>query len=403
MANWEKIKASPTGMAVDEYLSEQSLFEIMNVDRLENYHSKFLGWLFENANTRDFAIRQLIALLRNKQKEGFDFPDINGNDVIKSVSVNLEEPVKENDKNGRADIVIIIEWLNSAPLRIIIENKVYSKEHTTGKQNQTEAYYDYYIKDSRYINLFAFLTVDETGAACNQFISITYQDIMDSILVPLTSCSQTKDYQTLFKIRDYIKALSLSYSQDDIMAIDPFILKYVEKLWCENNAELKLLNANDFSDDEFCRQYIYLLNFFMIKEKIAKDEIVLKLYKDLTSKNYTRYSINGEGKYGKNKLVYEVIRLIVSQNSNISVKEINTAFRFKDKEEFEVVCDQKGFNKMKVKHYKDLKFEKRWKVLDEKDIYVRQTGWDGELLMDEFIKNAQELIKKDCIIKKITE
>ena len=141
----------------------------------------------------------------------------------------------------------------------------------------------------------------------------------------------------------------------------------------------------------------------MIKEKIAKDEIVLKLYKDLTSKNYTRYSINGEGKYGKNKLVYEVIRLIVSQNSNISVKEINTAFRFKDKEEFEVVCDQKGFNKMKVKHYKDLKFEKRWKVLDEKDIYVRQTGWDGELLMDEFIKNAQELIKKDCIIKKITE
>ena len=228
MTNWEKIKVSPTGMVVDEYLSEQSLLEIMNVDRLENYHSKFLGWLFENKNTRDFAIKQLIALLRKNCKN--TFPDINENDVIKSVSVNLEEPVKENDKNGRADIVIIIEWLNSKPLRIIIENKVYSKEHTTGKQNQTEAYYDYYIKDSRYINLFAFLTVDETGAACNQFISITYQDIMDSILVPLTSCSQTKDYQTLFKIRDYIKALSLSYSQDDIMAIDPFILKYVEKL-----------------------------------------------------------------------------------------------------------------------------------------------------------------------------
>ena len=123
ITTWGIIKTSPTGMVVDEYLSEQSLLEIMNVDRLENYHSKFLGWLFENTNTRDFAIKQLVALLRDKRKKGFVFPDINENDVIESVSVILEEPVKENDKNGRADIVIIIEWLNSTPLRIIIENK----------------------------------------------------------------------------------------------------------------------------------------------------------------------------------------------------------------------------------------------------------------------------------------
>jgi len=391
-------------MVVDEYLSEQSLLEIMNVDRLENYHSKFLGWLFENTNTRDFTIKQLIALLRKKRKAGIDFHDINEKDVIKSVSVNLEEPVKENDKNGRADIVIIIEWLNSTPLRIIIENKVYSKEHKTGKQYQTEAYYDHYNKkDSRYINLFAFLTVDGSGAKCDQFIPISYQDIMDSILVPLTSCSQTKDYLTLFKIRDYIKALSLSNFQDDIMAIDPFILKYVEKLWCENNAELKTLSAKDFPDDPdegFYRQFIYLLNCFMVNERIAKDEIVLKLYKDLRSKNYTRYSINGEGKYGKNKLVYEVIRLIVSQNNNISVKAINEAFPFKVKKNFEVVCNQNGFNEMKDKST-DSKFEKRWKVLNEKDIYVRQTGWDGEKLMNEFIEYAHNLLKKKCNIRKI--
>ena len=397
-------------MVVDEYLSEQSLLEIMNVDRLENYHSKFLGWLFENKNTRDFAIKQLIALLRKNCKN--TFPDINENDVIKSVSVNLEEPVKENDKNGRADIVIIIEWLNSKPLRIIIENKVYSKEHKIGSSKeeeeelyQTTVYFKYYSDDIKFTNLFAFLTVDGSDAECKQFISITYQDIMDSILVPLTSCSQTKDYLTLFKIRDYIKTLSLSYSQDDIMAIDPFILNYVEKLWCENNTELKALNAKNFpnpNDDfyDYYRQFIYLLNCFMVNKRIANDEIILKLYNDLTSKNYTRYSINGEGKYGKNKLVYEVIRLVVSQNSKISVKKINDAFHFDAKKNFEVVCDQKEFNEMKVKST-DSKFEKRWKVLNEKDIYVRQTGWDGEKLMKDFIEYAQNLLKKKCDIRKI--
>ena len=46
-----RFKQSETVKALDRYFSEKSMMEILGVDRDENSHSKFLGWLFGNCQT----------------------------------------------------------------------------------------------------------------------------------------------------------------------------------------------------------------------------------------------------------------------------------------------------------------------------------------------------------------
>lgn len=55
----EKFKNSETVKAIDRYFSEKSMMEILGVERKENVHSKFLGWLFENEVTSKKAIDRL--------------------------------------------------------------------------------------------------------------------------------------------------------------------------------------------------------------------------------------------------------------------------------------------------------------------------------------------------------
>ncbi len=106
MTNWEKLEA---------YFNKKSMMEILGVDRDENAHSKFLGWLFENEDTREVAIKSLLSLLERKHREREQdkthFPpslnEINWDTFsIKDTKVTLEDFVEYSGFYGRADIVI---------------------------------------------------------------------------------------------------------------------------------------------------------------------------------------------------------------------------------------------------------------------------------------------------------
>ena len=128
--------ATPDFTKLHEFFSKKSTMEILGVDRDENAHSKFLGWLFENELTRDSAIKNLLALLQTKLREQKiqDIPDVmkSYNEktfAFQQVHVKLEDVVEVEYEgktyHGRVDIVIDIQLNNSDHLFVIIENKIF--------------------------------------------------------------------------------------------------------------------------------------------------------------------------------------------------------------------------------------------------------------------------------------
>ena len=67
-------------------------------------------------------------------------------------------------------------------LMLIIENKVYSCEHSS----QTAMYRDYFDKfDCKKIYIFLTPPYHKHGAECKEYIHLTYQDLLDKVFEPL--------------------------------------------------------------------------------------------------------------------------------------------------------------------------------------------------------------------------
>ena len=296
-----------------DYFSKKSMMEILGVDRDENAHSKFLGWLFENKDTRDVAIRSLLSLLNVRKTSVEQIPCslvFDDRKEISNVEVKLEDFVVVNpcDINpkaeqkeevyGRADIVIDLKY-GQEPLHIIIENKIDSFEHKMGKGQKLEAEegsiwqtegYNYYYKEKYDKNcIFAFLTrpnIDKEkckkffenkknpyktdgGPQCDSFIPINYQNVLDSILVEVVNDLNKKMKETesgtdryaylselIIRIDDYIRCLRINKTQENLMAIssDSEIAKLAYEVWIDNKKLFNDLVGNRSDQNIFWRE-----------------------------------------------------------------------------------------------------------------------------------------------------
>jgi len=141
----------------------------------------------------------------------------------------------------------VVEYSNQTNnIRIIIENKVGSSEHS----DQTNKYFNYYqsFEDSKYINIYVFLTaissldlveLEEPECNCKEFIQINYQQIVESILEPILS--KPISDSTKHIVADYLNSLSQpSINEDDeykqglIMALGNKERELLSKFWNKN-------------------------------------------------------------------------------------------------------------------------------------------------------------------------
>ncbi len=322
------------------YFEEKSFLEILHVDRKENYHSHFLKWLFEDPETFAKANENLLYLLiqrSNHQKESH-FPDgiknalLVGGFTINYVAVKLEDKVT----NGRSDIVIDINYQigdnENKDFHIIIENKVYSTEHNAGKSkvSQTISYYDYYKKIYNEDNLvFVYLTpidsvtlniYENAECDCKKYIQINYQDLLDDILLPLSK-DESLQLRKRFIIEEYMKGLSINYSQNSsIMAMTENLRRLLEDFWT-NNQELIELSIDARSQDPSAGDEEKQM-FENLKNQIKK------LDGKGSGRDNTHYSIDGEGDYGKGPLIYELIKRYVEKKEKTDVLELQKVFPY---------------------------------------------------------------------------
>jgi hypothetical protein len=447
LTSWQKL---------DKYFSKKSMMEIMGVDRDENAHSNFLAWLFENEETGKHACKLLIELLQQEAKKA----DKKGKEkVIKrlenlaNISIEKISKVKvvredyiclvdgNTKMEGRCDVVIIAS-IGDLKYRIIIENKVKSEEknscwkekkedrwcNCTTKPiiGQTQFYYNYYSPKEDYENIYIFLTLpNKPGSTCIPFFHIDYQNIMDDVLIPIKDMVSGT---TLIQIDDYIKALGINYSQDEVMAVSPELETLVNQLLGTNDVLNKLYDLrqqkDSVNDENEINRLIEFWNHYT-NTGVAYRDILRPFFEVLTIiKEKNNNAINKDGrddtKYrngnevidGKNPLFRWIVEKYIVERLKQPEPPTSKVFLLEELQLMfppslhgktisarEGSCTNNniilGEQKSKFSNiYEDSSFgfwrENKNRLAD--GIYICQTGWDGPAMMSRLIKYVKENI-----------
>lgn len=242
-------------IALREKYKEPTFFEIISKQRSETTYSSFLKWMFQSSSTDLNSVSPILLLLdilvtrceEQKRKDNevqeivhiddeFKRDVVTRNFQINSIEVETEKSVgrlvdelkdkwkscdilkKEDEEKliqkcqDRIDIFIKCHLDNNQELQIIIENKIDSTEGG-GKNNpktgvgeydesdQTKRYYIATKRDEtdRLKQLYIYLSPSvDNECDCKSFIRITYQDIIDGIIVPMLSTTSLSSRARFF-------------------------------------------------------------------------------------------------------------------------------------------------------------------------------------------------------------
>jgi len=242
---------------LENYYQSKSFSEIVGVSRKELAHSNFLAWLLcdtESHKLAEFPIRKFLELLtfysnenqKNKHKNLFD-SIIVSDYTFENILIEKELAIKEV---GRIDLYIELDLIvdnEKKKVRVIIENKVTTKEHS----EQTLSYYEHFnaIKTKGEINIYTYLTpisslelteLTEPECSCKEFIQINYQSIVEYILEP--ALKKDIPVKTEFIIKEYLQSLSqpsIEYDSEEfkqglIMALGTDERNLLIKFWDKN-------------------------------------------------------------------------------------------------------------------------------------------------------------------------
>lgn len=306
---------------LQSYYSRKSYMEKLGIARAEEPHSAYWSNLLKgddvNCNKNESPLMWFLQVLVNRESTAtayannspipadmkiaiisrtldFQIKEIKAEKKIKEIAgnyfytnpnwCNVSEPCEDE-----LDIYIkcAIRGVKGIDeLEIVVENKVTQKENgPKAKKNQLRTGYDDKCQTERYytachttsspnkVQLFVLLTPDaidkETTATDKHFIQISYQDLLDTILLPLIESDSLLDRQR-FEIMDYVDVLNLptldiKESQRIIMAKtteqEDAIHDYVDRnkqLLCESlKAKIrKEKGINPLEDDDLLLKFI---------------------------------------------------------------------------------------------------------------------------------------------------
>ena len=287
--------------------------EIFGISRSELAHSSFLAWLFDSSVNEFGAdpLRMLFELC------GQDSPE-----TITNCRVETERAVKVRKQRGRVDVFIecdVVLQGTREHVMFIIENKVYSCEH----RSQTEIYHTCFEEKefSACKRIYVFLTPPflDKDADCEEFIHLTYQQLLDHILTPLQKRSDVSQ-RTLILLDEYIKSLTVPVDllvdcdgtqtlKSTILAISMEEKKMLRAFW-DKHKKLVLAAINALSEDD---------------ESPYREEAT-EAKNRLSTKDYSKYSLNGVGAYGKRRMVEAVVYRYIELNPNTTVAKLKEVF-----------------------------------------------------------------------------
>ena len=183
-------------------LREPNIWRITGIENRENRINNFLAWLLNpkaNHSFGDLFLKQLVMqALRTDAGRQYQ---LNPVEILMLDLSKAEVRTEHSFKNRRrCDIVVSASSVANKPnsgFLCFIENKIWNKEST----NQTVDYYVSSFEDfpvEEYPNrIYLFLTPSDIPAQCENFISISYQEVLQALQVVEQRHQLTKTEQFL--------------------------------------------------------------------------------------------------------------------------------------------------------------------------------------------------------------
>ena len=264
------------------FYDRKSTMEKMGIARSETAHSAFLANLLKSDNglgLEESAIMWLLHILIEREDNAtaynstsskspiptdvkaavlsqtlkYDIEEITTEKVIDDVAHSYFAAHYNNKKcDDRLDIYIKLKvnGLSVKYLEIVIENKVLQDENGPKSKNssgydslfQTQRYYTAcsHKKPSDTAQLFVFLTPDEveeeTKAKDKHFIQISYQDVLDTIIIPQLDNNMLTSNERQ-ELENYVDALNLPTL--DIQAKKRIVMAMTEEARTDKQTYLK--------------------------------------------------------------------------------------------------------------------------------------------------------------------
>lgn len=301
--------------------SQPSFFEIISKERSEVTYSSFLKWLLQlNVNNAVevsplMLFMDIIIKKSQKQKVEKDLSDVNLMADLLSRKVRLsrteistEKSVseiaynvlhKENNNtttpesllkqaiNSKDRIDIFIEAAavgenSTQKVQIIIENKIDALE---GNPNKKKESYNDFSQTERYFlasnvknipQFYVFLTRDKKTPEDKHFINITYQDLLDGIILPLLDSQSLNSRDKLF-LTEFKNELMFpnigNFKRNGCIAISKEISKEISEIWKSHESLIInsiLATINEKNPTTFWRLNDSYFNTFPKKELIER-------------------------------------------------------------------------------------------------------------------------------------
>ena len=264
------------------FYDRKSTMEKIGIARSETAHSAFLANLLKSNNglgLEESAIMWLLHILIEREDNATAYnstsskspipTDVKAAVLSQTLKYDIEEITTEkviddvahsyfavNYKGKKCDdrldiyIKLKVNGLSVKYLEIVIENKVLQDENGPKSKNssgydslfQTQRYYTAcsYNKSSDTAQLFVFLTPDEveeeTKAKDKHFIQISYQDVLDTIIIPQLDNNMLTSNERQ-ELENYVDALNLPTL--DIQAKKRIVMAMTEEARTDKQTYLK--------------------------------------------------------------------------------------------------------------------------------------------------------------------
>jgi len=355
---------------LENIVDDFNIFTSLNLINNEIRHSNFLSWLMnpkENHNLKDYFLSSLLKVISTRASSlGIKTPSIFDIDNWSFIETEVSREWRNID--------ILIKDDNHK-LICVIENKIYSKEHSGQLRRYKEIVEEEY---PNYQKIFVYLTIEGDEASEDDYLSINYHDIIKIIshIIENKSTSIGQEvlifishYQEMFRryimenseiqeickkiYKKHKKALDLifEYKPDLLMEINECLTEIIK-----NDPDLIL----DFSSKSYIRFIAKKLDFIPRKgEGWTKSERILLFEFKNNINGVALYLIIGPGpkeirekicKIAKNKLkLFNVAkRKFTGQWFSIYKKSIVKANNYEDKD----ISEIKKHLKEKIESFK---------------------------------------------------
>lgn len=233
---------------------QTTLFNVIGSERSENRHSAFLCWLLNPSSSHGLGTEPLKLFLRlvaTLKLGPQTFGDVLYRKVLAgNYDLELMEPIEQEKNVGshnkdRIDIwmVACLTYEDDGQIMkrvvpIVIENKIYSSEGLYQTTRYQQAVMQYIISKKQetgldYSSIGVLLSPDGKAPQCGQFTSMTYQQLLDYVLTPVSIMKMPNQEHSFMEtyIRNLGRASSASNHDYSPLAISSQERDLLEQLY----------------------------------------------------------------------------------------------------------------------------------------------------------------------------